>query len=208
MLKKERQEYFHIYAPFKNLKYGQPIKVAEHTYLFMPKVNIQLAGRTISPSATLHYVNAGIKTFKGFQLGPRIYSNAEEIQHTIDLLKGKIKPSLTAKIPMIVPKAYGGARKSYPMTDILETTKSHYIMKNGRALKKQNYDETKAEKDHPLLLINRDGSTIKENKWNSATLKTKAEKTELIEALEYLHEVLTTWDKVEVREEEKVLTLD
>lgn len=218
MLIKEKKEYHHIYAPYKDCSYNSRILLENNTFLYIAAIKTTLSGNivTLTPSVQAvsrshvgNKANTGLeRKLIGFSIGPRSFTSARELEHTIGLLKGEIKPSTIGKaLAMIVPNS-PGTRKKYLMSDILETTKEHYIMKNGRALKKAYYTETSAPEDHPLLLIRPNGNFIKATRWNPGIFKTPDEKLNMIRILEYAYEVLTTYTTVKVVEESKELTLD
>lgn len=215
MLKKTEEKYFHIYAPYKGCvdeegepTYGPRMLLGDNTFLYTAPIKLKFSdSQTTARPLTIGTGSRSIRKLNGYCVGPRTFNNASEIQYVLDVMEGKKTRKETEKVPMIIPKGISGAKKSYPMTDVLETTREHYIMKNGRALKKRNYTETKAEKEHPEILLKPDGSVFPENRWTKARFKNDAEKQECIRVLKYAKEVLDTYNTVEVESKMEALAL-
>ncbi len=210
MMKKTEETYYHVYAPFNNEEIKDMVNkyyIEKNTFLFTPHIKFMMSGKQNTVRFhTNTRDNPTVRILSSFVVGPRAFNNTTEIEYVLNVMKGVKKRAVTEDVPMIVPRGYNNAKKSYPIKDIVETTNQHYIMKNGRALKKSNYTETKVQVDHPELLLKPDGTTQKRSKWQPATLK-KEERAKVISILEWGLDIMTNVNKLEVEAKEKELEL-
>lgn len=220
MLRKERREHYDIFAPYEgcktpkgSYKYKREIHLENNTSLYVAPIRVLISGllQNVVPVAKTLIKPGQLRAecaIIGYNFGHRMFKDANEVQCVLDLLEGRKKINsfnIESELQLIHPRR---GSKSYPQSDVIETTDKFYIVKGGRALAKSKYHYTKVQKNDPQLMIMPDNSLFSRNDYRFRnSIIREGETEEIVRALKYVKEVLDTYKTVRVEEPMSALKL-